>query len=356
MPILTPKQLTNVSKNLLKAAGASDEEAETVTNLLVKANLAGVDSHGVLPNLTSYIQGIRKRVIKSGAKTEIVREGPATALINGNWGFGQVTCSKAMQIAIKKAQETGVGVVGIFNCNHIGRLADYSLMAAEKGMIGFIVVNSDPCVAPFGGRKAVLSTNPLCYAVPTGSGNPIVVDFATSVVAEGKVRAALYKGEKVPAGWIVDAEGRPTTNPADLYEPPLPPVQNKLAGALLPAGGHKGYGLALIIEILAGALTGTGCGEEVVSGLTNGVFIIVLRIDKFVPPEEFATRVQKLVKNIRNSPKAVGSDKILIPGEPEFAEHERRSTAGIKIPESSWEDLVKTCKEYGLNAEELLRT
>jgi uncharacterized oxidoreductase len=355
MPALTSLQLTNLSKSLLKAAGASEEEASIVSRYLIKANLAGVDSHGI-SNLTNYIKGLRKGVIKVGASFEIMRETPCTALVNGNWGFGQVVCTKAMNIAIEKAKKTGVSAVGIFNCNHIGRLADYTQMAIEHGMIGFVASNGDPNVAPYGGKKPILSANPLSYGVPAGVQKPIVVDFATSASAEGKIRTFLYRGEQLPPGWILDSEGRPSTNPADLYEPPLPPAQIKMVGALLPAGGYKGYSMGLVVDALAGALTGSGCSEEVTSGLTNGVFIMVVRIDQFVPLEEFKARIDRLIRAIKNSPKAQGFEEILIPGEPEFNESEKRSKSAIPVPEIIWNNLIATCKEYGLDAEALIRT
>jgi LDH2 family malate/lactate/ureidoglycolate dehydrogenase len=354
MPTLTSSQLTDLSKSLLKAAGASEEEASIVSRYLVKSNLAGVDSHGI-SNLTSYIKGLRRGVIKAGAKLEITRETECTALVDGKWGFGQVVCTKAMNIAIEKAKKTGVGAVGIFNCNHIGRLADYTQMAIEHGMIGFVAANSDPNVAPHGGKKPILSTNPLSYGVPAGVQEPIVVDFATSAAAEGKIRAFLHRGEQLPPGWILDSEGRPSTNPADLYEPPLPPAQIKMAGTLLPAGGHKGYGLSLAVDALAGALTGTGIDGEITSGLTNGVFIIVLKIDEFVPLEKFKASIDRLIRAVKNSPKAPGFDEILIPGELESREENKRSKTGIPVPETTWNDLVATCKEYGLDAEKLIR-
>jgi len=350
MPILTAEELTILAKEILEAAGATKEDARIVTGSLIRANLAGVDSHGVL-RLPSYVQGLRNGAIKSGVKNEIVKETPSSLRINGNWGFGQVICSDAMSRVISKAKGSGIAAAGVFNCNHIGRLADYTQMAIEDNMIGFIAVNSDPCVAPYGGRKIVLSTNPLSYGIPAGQEKPIIVDFATSVAAEGKVQAALAKGQQLPPGWIVDSKGRPSTNPADLYEPPLPPIQAKLAGALLPAGGYKGYGLGLVIEILAGALTGSGCSEEVTSGLTNGVFMQVLNIDKFVPLQAFKERVDNLIHVIRNSPKAEGFEEILIPGEPEFREHQRREKAGIPIPERGWATLQDLCKQYGLESE-----
>lgn len=357
MPVVTSTQLTRVSINLLKAAGASEKEAEIVTRFLVNANLAGVDSHGVIPNLVIYIQGVQSGAIKPGAKIETRKDTPSTALVDGNWGFGQMTCSRAMEIATEKAEKTGVGAVGVFNCNHIGRLAEYAQMAVDDGMVGFITANCEPYVAPYGGRTPVLGSNPLCYGIPSGNGKAIVVDYATGAAAEGKVRASLFKGEQLPAGWIVDSQGRPSTNPADLYEPPLPPERIKLAGALLPFGGYKGYGLGLVVDILAGILTGAGSSQDMTSGwLANGVFMMALKIDNFVPLDEFGNRVDRLAKAIKNTPKAEGFDEILIPGEPEIKERERRLRNGIPISDKAWQPLVETCKQYGLDVENLMRT
>jgi LDH2 family malate/lactate/ureidoglycolate dehydrogenase len=356
MLTMTATELSNVSEKLLRAAGATDEEARIVTKLLVKANLAGVDSHGVFQNLILYLDGLETGVIKSGAEFEIAKETRCTALVNGNWGFGQVICMKAMNLAIEKARQNGVSAVGIFNCNHIGRLADYTQMAIENDMIGIVTANGDwLCVAPYGGKKMVFSTNPISCGIPAAEERPIVVDFATSVTAEGKIRAALLRGEKLPPGWIADSEGRPSTDPADLYEPPLPPEQVKLAGTILPAGGYKGYGLALVVEALAGALTGTGCDGEIKIGLTNGVFIIVLKIDQFASLEEFYRRVDRLIRTIKASPKAPGFSEILIPGEPEIRSEEERSEAGIPVPEAAWRSLAAYCAKYGLDAQEVAR-
>jgi len=356
LPTITNQQLALISQKLLKAAGASDEEAEIVTRFLVNANLAGVDSHGVVPNLVIYVQGIRSGTIKTRAKIEVRAESPSTALIDGNWGFGQMACSKAMEVAIDKAGRTGVGAVGVFNCNHIGRLAEYTQMAVANDMIGFITANCEPYVAPYGGRTPVLGTNPLSYAIPSGHERAVVVDYATSAAAEGKVRAALLRGDQLPPGWIVDSRGYPSTNPADLYEPPLPPERIKLAGALLPFGGYKGYGLGLVVDLLAGVLTGAGSSQDMTSGwLTNGVFMMALKIDSFVPLRDFKDQVDRLVKSIKDSPKAEGFEEILIPGEPETNERERRLREGIPISEKAWQPLVQACKEYGLDVEGLTR-
>lgn len=318
--------------------------------------MAGVDSHGVAPNLVIYIQGIQSGTIKPRAKIEVKADSPSTALIDGNWGFGQIACSKAMEVAIDKAGKTGVGAVGVLNCNHIGRLAEYSQMAANNGMIGFITANCEPYVAPYGGRTPVLGTNPLSFAIPAGHEKALVVDYATSAAAEGKVRAVLLKGEQLPSGWIVDSHGRASTNPADLYEPPLPPERIKLAGALLPFGGYKGYGLGLVVDMLAGVLTGAGSSQDMTSGwLTNGVFMMALKIDNFVPLEQFRHQADKLVKSVKNSPKAEGVKEILIPGEPESNERERRLRDGIPISEKAWQSLMQACKEYGVDVESIMR-
>jgi uncharacterized oxidoreductase len=356
LPIVTSLQLTRVAESLLRAAGASDEEAKTVTEFLVNANLAGVDSHGVVPNLVVYLQGIQGGTIKPQAKIEVRRETSSTALVDGNWGFGQVACSRAMEVALEKAVNTGVGAVGVFNCNHIGRLAEYARMAVDNGMIGFITANCEPYVAPYGGRARVLGSNPVCYAVPTGQGRSVVVDYATSMAAEGKVRAALLKGARLPPGWIVDARGRESTDPADLYEPPLPPERIKMAGALLPLGGYKGYGLAVIVDLLAGILTGAGSSQDMTGEWsTNGVFMMTLKIESFLPLKEFEVQAERLVRSIKNSPKAEGFDEILIPGEPEARERERRLKHGIPISGNAWQPVVESCKHYGLDIEKLMQ-
>lgn len=356
MRFLTSSQLTRLSKRLLKAAGASEEEASIVATALVDANLAGVDSHGVFPYLISYVHAMQKKIIRTGTRFEIVKETPCTALLNGNWGFGQVICTKAMQLAIRKAKKNGVAAIGIFNCNSIGRLAYFANMATRNGMIGFITSNSDPNVAPYGGRKAVLSTNPISYSIPAGQEKPIVVDFATSVVSEGKIRAALYEGKTFPANWIIDSRGRPSRNPADLYDPPLPPERVKMAGAILTAGGYKGYGLSLVVEALAGGLTGSGCDGEVTSSLTNGVFITVLRIANFVSTKQFTKRIDRLIRCVKSSPVAFGVSEILIPGERSYKEARKRSKSGVPISEKAWGSLIDVCREYGLDAESLVAT
>ena len=341
MPIFSASQLIDVGTKIFLAAGAPLEEARLVSEFLVKANLAGHDSHGII-RVIQYVNDIEKGIIKPGANIEIVNETPSTAILNGNWGFGQVVAKRAMDLAIEKAKRNAISVVCVYNCNHIGRLADYAVMASENDMIGVVMANSTKIVAPFGGRERMLSTGPICFAFPSYLEFPLVIDVATSVVAEGKVRVALHKGEKIPLGWIIDKDGNPSSNPKDLYD----------GGAILPLGGdehgHKGFGLGLAIEILSGILTGAGCAyEETKRG--NGVFIEVINVERFMPVEEFKRRVGDLVKVIKGSKTRPGFKEILIPGEPEYLTEKVRLRDGIYVPEKTWEEIVNLAKKLGLS-------
>jgi len=354
MPVFTVDQLKNLGIGIFKAAGASDEEAKIVSRYLVNANLAGHDSHGVI-RIPQYVNMIKVGYkpygylckIKPGAQIEIVKETETTALIDGNWGFGQLIATKAMELAIEKAKKHGIGAVGAFHCNHIGRLGEYSLMAAKQDLIGLAVCNSGRLVAPFGGMERILSTNPITVAIPAGEERTFLLDMATSVHAEGKVRVRRNRGESLPDGWIIDKEGNPSNDPEDMYA----------GGALLPLGrdvGYKGFGLALIVDILGGALTGHGCtiGKEYIGG--NGTFMMAIRIDRFVELEKFKERVDELFRNVKNSKKAPGVEEIMIPGEPEMNTKEERIGEGIFVSDTTWKEICKTAKDLGVNAEKLV--
>ena len=353
MPTIKADHLQQVMYSILKAAGATEEEASFVSESLTEANLYGVDSHG-LGNLKPYVHRVEAGKIKCGAQIKVVRESSTTALIDGNWGFGQISCKKATEMAIAKAKKNMIGLIGIFNCNHIGRLGLYPEMIAKNDMIGLVYAASDPSVAPHGGMKPLFGTNPFSYGFPAGKEKPIIIDFATSTAAEGKIRAALARGEKIPEGWILDKNGNPTTNPADLYEPPLPPAQIKIAGAQLPVGGHKGYGLALAVDIIGGALTGTGCDGDVPE-FANGTVVQALNIEAFCPKEEYNKRVEKLIKDIKSAPKAPGVKEILLPGEPEARTREVRLASGIPVPEITWNATLELAKKYRVDVEKILR-
>lgn len=341
MPTFSSKQLEKIGIKIFEAAGVSEDEAQTVATFLVKSNLVGHDSHGVI-RIPQYINLIKNGMIKPGVEIEIIRETPSTAVIDGKWGFGQVVASRAMAITIEKAKKTSISSVGTNHCNHVGRLSDYAMMAAKQEMIGMMTVNNHGaglCAAPYGGYERRLSTNPICFAIPTGN-DPIVMDITSSVVAEGKLRVKRNRGEKIPEGWIVDGYGNPSTEPEDFYKEPQ--------GALLPFGGmvgYKGFGLSMIIDILSGGLSHAGCSRRDAERIGNGLFMEVINISSFVPIDEFYAQVNNLIEFVKSSKLAPGFDEILIPGEPEMRVEQERSKNGIFVDDETWRQIKEVAQE-----------
>jgi len=321
------------------------EEATWVAELLVRANLAGHDSQGII-RIPQYAQAIKSGQVQPGAPLEIIRESPATALLNGNGGLGQVVARRAMELAIRKAKATTVSAVGVSNLSHVGRLADYTRMAAEQDLLGIMMVNggsASASVAPFGGLAGRLGTNPISIAFPTGGAVPFLLDMATSVVAEGKVRVKRNRGEQAPEGWLLDNQGRPTTDPQAFYQEPR--------GAILPLGGragHKGFGLALVVEILSGILARAGYAREDTDRFSTGTFIAVIDISAFVDPAEFRTETDALLHYLKSSPTAPGVGAILYPGEPEVGEQQTREREGIPVEAETWQQLQLLAQELGI--------
>ena len=222
MPNFTQNQLQKITRDIFEAGGVPSDEATIIGELLVASNLAGHDSHGVI-RIPQYIGLIASGLIQPGAPLEIERESPSHALINGNWGFGHVIAQKAMSLAIEKAKSSTISAISVYNCNHIGRIGSYPLMAAEADMVGITMVNAGGTalyVAPFGGRDGRLATNPIAIATPTREGHPILLDITSSVVAQGKIRVAVNRGDAVPLGWLINNEGEPTQDPGDLMKTP----------------------------------------------------------------------------------------------------------------------------------------
>lgn len=328
-------------------AGASDEEAEREATHMVTNNLMGHDSHGVI-HVPGYINQIRKGEIVPGAKLDVVSQTPSVAVLDGNWGFGHLIAKKAMQLTIEKASGHSISYVGVRNCNHIGRLGEYSTMAATQNMIGIISANDAGgglAMAPYGGISKRLSPNPISIAFPRGDGEtPILLDISSTTVAQGKLAVARNRGEKVPEGWAIDARGNPITDPKDFWGPP--------EGAVLPLGGpllgHKGFGLGFVLDVLDGALSGAGCSREGVTRLANGLFISAIKISDFVPPEEFKTRVDSLIHFVKSSELAPGFSEILVPGEFEFRQMDKRRANGIMIEDETWRKLLDTARSVGV--------
>jgi uncharacterized oxidoreductase len=344
MPTLTYDALRDLAGRLVRAMGAPPDEVPIVADALARANLAGHDSHGVI-RLEQYARMVREGGIVPGAPTTVVTEGPATALLDGNWNFGAVVATRAVQLAARKAREAGVATVTVRNANHLGRLGEYTLLAAEEGFAAIGCVNNHgrgTLVAPWGGSDGRLATNPLSIATP-GPERPLLLDITTSVVAEGKVRLKRNAGVPCPEGWLVDHRGEPTTDPACLYGEPR--------GAILPFGGqvgHKGYGLAVMVDVLAGALSGAGCSRSPDARLGNAMFFTLVDVERFLPLAEFTTQVQVLADWLRASPPAPGFREILLPGEIEAREEERRRREGIEVDAETWRQLAATAEQLGV--------
>jgi uncharacterized oxidoreductase len=349
MPTFNFDQLAEIGTRIFEAAGAPINEAQMTARLLATANLVGHDSHGVI-RISQYLGFMEIGDLIPGAPIEIIRETSASAVINGNWGFGQVIASKAMEVAIEKAKNVAVSCVTVQRCNHIGRLADYALMATPHEMIAMIVANNHGAgrnVAAWGGRSRRISTNPLCVAIPRGEHMPILTDITSSIVAEGKVRLMRNRGGQVPEGWIMDAEGNPSTDAKDFYDEPR--------GTILPLGGmvgHKGYALSAVIDMLSGGLSGGGCSREGVTQVGNATLITVYNISSFVPIEEFYQEMNDFVEYVKSSELAPGFEEALVPGEPEARIEAKRRAEGIFVEEETWRQLLASAEKVGTQLED----
>lgn len=347
MPTQTVQELEQLAAAIFRAMGSDDTEAQIVGRHLVEANLAGHDSHGIL-RISQYVKAIRDGRIRVNSHVKVVRESPAGMLLDGQLAFGQVIAVEAMRLAVERARTSAVAAVSVFNSNHVGRLGAHTQMAADAGMIGMLTVNAGGAgelVAPFGGVAPRLATNPISIAVPSPNGSPpLVLDIATSVAPEGKLRAYRQRGERVPDGWIIDHAGRPTNDPKDFYGPP--------PGALLPLGGpagHKGYGLALMFDILAGGLSGAGCSRPNPQPTGDGLFLMAIDVRQFSPLDEFRARVAELIEHMKTSPPAPGFQEVMVPGEYEHRQEEKRRREGIVIDETTWVEIQAIAVELGVD-------
>ena len=350
MPVLQYEELESLTAQMVEKLGSPPEEAALVAKALARANLTGHDSHGII-RLEQYAGLVREGNIVPGGKITIVSETPAVALVDGGWNFGQVVAYRVVDIAMEKARKLGIGAVALRNSNHVGRLGEYTLEVARQGLLAIATLNNHGrgnLVAPFGGSDGRLATNPMSIASP-GPEQPLLMDITTSVTAEGKIRVKRNAGEKLPEGWIIDNQGRPSTDPNDLYTDPR--------GAILPMGGpvaHKGYALGMMVDVLSGALSGAGCSQSATARLGNAMFLCVIDLEKFVPREEFDEHVRILIDHVTASPPAPGFERILLPGEPEMLAEEQRSRDGIPIDEVTWGQFVDLAKSLGVDATKLL--
>jgi uncharacterized oxidoreductase len=345
MPYFNAARLGTVASDILHAAGASAEESRIVADALIEANLEGHDSHGVV-RVPQYVEWMEAKLINSAGRLKVIKETETFAVLDGDWGWGQLVARQAMEHAIQMAQRAGAVTISVRQCCHIGRAGDYPLMAARAGFATVMFVNTHgggKLVAPWGGRERRLSANPISIAIPRSSSPPILIDISTCAIAGGKVTIAQNSGKSVPPGCIVDAEGRPSTNPADFIGPP--------EGALLPFGGHKGFALGLAADILAGALSGAGCSRPNVDRVANSFTATLLDPERFRGRDAFDQDVDQLVDYIKSSKLAEGFNEILIPGEPERKERARREREGIPVDDETWRQIRQTAERYGVKVD-----
>ena len=337
MPNFTAEELTEICRNVFQKLNIPAAEAEIVTCSMVDANRVGHDSHGII-HLPKYVRELEAGLIQPRAPTETLHESASIAVLDGHWGFGPVIATRAVEMAIEKAKQTDVSSVAVSRCNEVGRLGGYACLAADAEMIALLMANDHgggTCVAPHGGVEGRLSTNPLACAVPIEGQDPIVLDMSTSVVASGKIRVKQHQNEALPHGWLINAEGEPTTNADDFYG--VPPA------ALLPFGGtvsvHKGFGLSVIVDILSGALTGAGCSQGEEARVGNGLFVLVINVASFRGFSGFSAEIERFISYIKSAKCAAGVDAIRMPGERGWAEQRKREQEGIPIDAETWEQI-----------------
>ena len=334
---IRPDVLENAVRSIFVGSGLRPKDASVVANSLVEADLRGVSSHGVV-RVPAYVAGLRDGSINPRPSLDVVVEAGSRAVIDGDNGMGQVAAQRATELAITLASEHGIGAVGLRRSRHCGAMAYWANQALAADCIGIATTNAGLNMAPTGGRDKIVGNNPVAIAVPTNLTWPFVLDMATSVVAGGKLDVAAIRGEKIPLDWATDQDGRPTDDAL---------IGRK--GLLLPVGGPKGYGLALILDVLAGVLTGARFG----GGLGppgSGQFFLAIKIDGFMPVREFKNRMDEVIDQLHTSSLAPGSTRIYVPGEIEYEKFRARSADGLPLETPIVDGLNRLLVEVGAAA------
>jgi len=336
-------RLNEFIRSIFHAAGCSVAEAARIAEHLVEANLVGHDSHGVIRTST-YVRWLKADQILADRSLQIAFENEVVAVVDGQFGFGQTVGEHAMELGIAKASRHGVSVVALRNAGHLGRIGAWPLMAARAGKLSLHFVNTSGAgilVAPFGGIERRLSADPIAAGIPRSGLPPIILDMSACTIAEGKIRVALNRGVSVPERCIIDATGQPTTDPNAFYANP--------PGAILPIAGHKGYGLAVLCEILAGALTGGGCSNPANAGrLANGMLSIILDPSIFQVDAAFAAEIERFIAWVKSSKTVTADGEILMPGEIEEHTKALRLREGIDLDETTLSQIIETAQLLGV--------
>lgn len=342
MPTYPESRWRKLGFEMVKKSGVSDKEAEIVADVLISGSLWGIDSHGVraLPVFT-------KRRARSEMK--VVREASSMAILDADHAWGPVSAVRAMEMAIEKADGRGIACCSVVNGEWITNLFYYAMMAVENNMIGVVTAREGPVCAPWGGTKPVMGTNPMSVGVPAGKKYPLVLDFATTMVAQGHVMTYLLEGRPLPDGWLIDRQGNPVMG----NELSLETIDEfwKTGGSLLPFGSYKGYGINVVIDVLGGALNLTGTGSRAKG---QGVLMMAIDIASFSPVDDFKKEVDLLIAEIKSSPVMPGFDEVLLPGEREHRVMERRRREGVPVDERSWQNILETCYKLGIDAEMIM--
>ncbi|MHB1295368.1 MAG: Ldh family oxidoreductase [Anaerolineae bacterium] len=354
--VITVDELTKFSESAMVHNGLRSEDAKTAAKVLVTTDTWGVHTHGT-KQLKPLMMNVRDGRINVDAKPEIVAEGPAWALFDSHFAMPMVTCTQAMQTAMRKAAECGIGYAGVRHSTHFGAAGYYASLALEEDMLGLSMSNVDKCMTVPGAKGQVMGTNPMAFAIPAGREFPVFLDIATSAVAASKVFAARALGKTIPETWLVDDDGKPTTDPTIFPE----------SGALLPMAGYKGYGLGIFIEVLSAVLTGSSITGEVKSWIKDipepadqGHAFIALNVGAIMPIDEFKARMDWMIAYFHAAPKAegsgrIGSGRIYLPGEMEWERRQKALAQGIALPDDVVANLRVVAQDAKLDVDGLFK-
>ena len=355
MPIIQAEPLRRLAGAIFAAAGCAADESARIGRSLIEANLTGHDSHGIV-RVPRYLAWIGDGTLRPGQEVRVVGEAGAFVVLDGNFGFGQTIGPQAVRRGIDMAARLGAAVVALRNTGHLGRIGDWAEMAAEAGLVSlhFVNVGGSLLVAPFGAAERRMSTSPIAIGVPADP--PLILDFATSVVAEGKVLVAAKGGPPLPAGSLIDADGTLSADPSVLYGDADPrrgfdPAAGP--GALRAMGEHKGSGLAFMCELLAGALTGSGCAGPAAGPIHNGMLSVYLDPAAIASDHSFAAEARAYADFFKGARPAAADGEVLVPGEPERRRRAERLADGIELPDDVWRTIVEAALGLGIDAAEV---
>ncbi|NJN84522.1 MAG: Ldh family oxidoreductase [Caldilineaceae bacterium] len=342
MPVISHVTMREFGANMFEAAGVPADQARIAADHLVESNLVGHDSHGII-RIPNYVQGLQAGNIRPVGSQKILRETPASLVIDANRSFGIVLAYQAMEMAVERAKVHTFGAVAVHQSSHIGRLGAFPPIAAEQDCIGILLLNGGGrFTAPFGGTAKRLPPNPISISVPTLNGPAMMLDITTSMAAGGKVEVAKARGKQLPDGWLVDLEGNPVTDPAAFYRDDV---------AMLPLGGpsgHKGYGLAMMIDAIAGGLSWAGCSAASPTRGGSGWLAMAIKIESFIDIDDYKREIQTLIDWVKSSPTMPGVEEIYLPGEIEEKLRKQREAEGIEVEDATWDAILASASSLGV--------